>query len=168
LRRQCRTPEEAILLEGYYFTGLRLRELLGLRNRHVDLEARTIAVHGKGEKDRTVVFPPRLQALLCPWMRGGPEDWLLPSPRHSCWPRGTFWAAALVARLGQEAGLPYRLTPHLLRHGFVRLCKVRGLPLEIAAKLLGHARVDTTSRLYGRVDATDLLNAYDGFLKLTP
>jgi integrase len=169
MRRRCRTLEEAVLLEIYYWTALRYREALTLRLRHVDVENREIrVVRGKGDKDRVVVFPRRLQALLREFLAGrtDPDEWLFRSPRpgHGSTRRGPQWVRGVLARLGREAGLPYKVTAHVLRHGWVRLAKTSGMPLEMAAKQLGHSKIEVTSRLYGQVDASDLKTAYDRFL----
>lgn len=163
LRRHCRTLEESVFLELCYFTGLRVREVLSLQLRRVDLANRKIyVVKGKGDKDRVVIFPPRVQELLRQFIRSdNPDAWLFPSPRFRGRRRCLEWVGGTLGRLGKEAGLPYRLTTHLLRHGFTRLCKVRGVPLDVAAKLLGHASIVTTSKLYGRLDVSDLQTVYD-------
>ncbi|MGQ0550787.1 MAG: tyrosine-type recombinase/integrase [Armatimonadota bacterium] len=166
LRRQCRTIEEACLLELYFFTGVRLREAITLRVRQVDLTLRRIRLVGKGGKERVVVFPERTAHLLRVYLDGcSPDAWLFPS--RQAWakarghPRSDTWVGQMLARLGRAAGLQYHLTPHLLRHGFVRMCKLKGVPLDVAAKLLGHNSIITTSKLYGRLDVSDLQTVYD-------
>ncbi len=167
IRRACRTVEEAAILEVLYFTGLRISELRAIRLRDVDLRQRQIhVISGKGGKARTVVFLERVATVLrlhC-WRSGilHPDAYLFTNVglgRHR--PRGAVWINSLLHRLGQEAGLPYRLTAHLMRHGFTRLCKVRGVPLDVASRLLGHSSIQTTSKLYGQLDVSDLQAVYN-------
>lgn len=66
----------------------------------------------------------------------------------------------ILRRLGKSAGLPYHLTTHILRHGFIRLCKVRGVPVEMTAKLAGHD-IGMTVKIYGQLSDDDLQTAYD-------
>ena len=48
-----------------FYTGLRVGELAALTRANVDLVASRVKVlHGKGDKDRTVVLPPRLAPIL--------------------------------------------------------------------------------------------------------
>jgi site-specific recombinase XerC len=138
MRRQCKTLDEAVLLlELYYWTALRFQEAQFLRVRHVDVENREIrVVKGKGDKDRVVVFPPRLQALLREFLtdRRDPDQWLFASPKfgRAGKRRSEDWIRATLKRLGRDAGLPYTVTPHVLRHGWVRMAKTSGMPLEMA------------------------------------
>lgn len=67
----------------------------------------------------------------------------------------------MVRRLGEDAGLPYRLTTHVLRHGFVRLMKTKGVPVEMTARLAGHSSITTTVKIYGQLSDDDLQTAYD-------
>lgn len=73
---------------------------------------------------------------------------------------GIMYIMGLMHRLGKTAGLPYRLTPHVLRHGFIRLMKTKGVPVEMTAKLAGHD-ISMTVRIYGQLSDDDLQTAYD-------
>ena len=54
-----------IMVELLYGAGLRLNELLSLRAKDLDFELSTITVRsGKGDKDRTTLFPERLKEPL--------------------------------------------------------------------------------------------------------
>jgi integrase len=161
LRAVCRTDEEALMVELLYFTGLRLEEFRQIRVSDVDLAERRIYVRqGKGGKPRTVVFPPRVLSLLVRHLADR-HGYLFESPRHRGYPRSPGWIDRTLARLGREAGLPYHVTAHVLRHGFTRLCKTNQVPLEVAARFLGHADINTTASIYGRLDEDDLQAVYD-------
>jgi integrase len=121
-----------------------------------------VRIIGKGDKERIVVFPPHVGELIVNWTGGlPPEAFLLESPQHFAYPRSPRWIVQTLKAIGRRAGLPYALTTHLLRHGFARLCKTRGMPLEVTARLMGHEDVSTTAALYGRLDADDLQQVYD-------
>ena len=170
--RQCQTLEESVLIRMYFHTSLRLREVLRLRVRQVDLASREIRVITKGDEDRSVFFDPlqipahvALTPLLTAFLADRmPDAWVFPSPitlSH----RSHEWVNRTMRRLGAQAGLPYRLTAHLLRHGWARWAKVSGVPLPIAQKQLGHKDIRTTDRLYGAVDSTDQRKALDEYLR---
>jgi integrase/recombinase XerD len=53
-----------------FYSGMRVGELAALRVSSVDMVARRIKVlHGKGDKDRTIVLPPRLAPILGDYIR---------------------------------------------------------------------------------------------------
>ncbi len=62
---EIKDPMHRLMAELQYGSGLRLRELLQLRVKDIDLEASTVTVRcGKGDKDRVTVLPRSLQARL--------------------------------------------------------------------------------------------------------
>jgi len=74
-----------------------------------------------------------------------------------------------VARLGRDARLPYVLGPHDLRATFLTNLvdphkygsKREPMPLHVAARMVGHASVDTTAR-YAAPSLDDLARWMDG------
>lgn len=70
-------------------------------------------------------------------------------------------AAALskvLARIGRHANID-RIGPHLLRATGASLAVAAGVPEHIAARQLGHARVDTTRKHYLRLPVIEPLRA---------
>ena len=58
-------PKYKLAAELQYGSGLRLKELVNLRVKDLDLERRTLTVRqGKGNKDRVTVLPERLLERL--------------------------------------------------------------------------------------------------------
>lgn len=70
-----------------------------------------------------------------------------------------------LARAGitDHAGQPLRFTPHDFRRIFASEAIASGLPIHIAARLLGHATV-TTTEAYLAVFQEDLIRSYRAFL----
>lgn len=67
------------------------------------------------------------------------------------------------ASLTDQAGQPLRYTPHDFRRIFATEAVAGGLPVHIAARLLGHASVVTTEA-YVAVFQEDLIRSYRAFL----
>jgi integrase/recombinase XerC len=150
---------DVALLSLLYGCGLRLGEALGLTRREAPLEAGTMTVTGKGNKQRQLpVLPAVAEAVaayvaLCPHalapdaplfrgVRGGPLHPRLVQRRMT----------ALRAALS----LPESATPHALRHSFATHLLAGGGDLRAIQELLGHASLSTTQR-YTAVDAERLL-----------
>ncbi|SIN38136.1 tyrosine-type recombinase/integrase [Micromonospora cremea] len=68
-----------------------------------------------------------------------------------------------LAGLTDAAGKPLRYTPHDFRRMFVTEAVAGGLPVHIAARLLGHANLNTT-QAYLAVFQDDLIRSYRAFV----
>jgi integrase len=169
---RCRDLEERVLVNLFYQTAVRLREGITLKVKHIRLADREIRVeHGKGNKDRISVFDPeglpehlKLTPLLKIWAGGrDPEDWLFPA-RQGEGHRNHYWVQGIIRRLGEEIGLPYRLRPHLLRHGWVLWSAEAGLPIDAAQEQLGHSSIATTAGAYRKMTSPRLRRAIDKYM----
>lgn len=173
LYRRCATLEESIMVNLYYQTAVRLREGLRLRVHHVDVEHREIRiVRGKRQKDRVVVFDPKplpvhlhLGPILREFVAGrDPDAYLFPSPRKLGQHLSADRVGDLLERLGNEIGLPFKLTAHLLRHGWSVWSAEVGLPIDMAQIQLGHESIATTARVYRRIQTPRLKRSMDQFM----
>jgi integrase len=67
------------------------------------------------------------------------------------------------AALTDQTGLPLHFTPHHIRRIFATEAVVGGLPVHIAARLLGHTSTSTTEA-YLAVFQEGLIRSYRAFL----
>jgi integrase/recombinase XerC len=153
------------ILEVLYSSGLRVSELTGLDWEHVDEEAESVRVLGKGRKERVVpIGRPALAALAA--YRGACAAAGLavaagPVFRNA---RGGRLTSRSVARHMERwilvTGTANKATPHALRHTFATHLLGAGADLRAIQELLGHASLSTTQR-YTHVDLRRLMEAYD-------
>lgn len=142
---------DKLLLGLMYASGLRVSEVVRLRWEDVDLERGTLrVVDAKGAKDRYVVFPHVMKAILeqLSELADG-RGWVFPSPegiRHLS-PRT---AQRSMQRALELAGLNKRVTCHSLRHAYATHLLEGGTDVRVIQRLLGHARLETTT-LYTHV-----------------
>jgi len=134
-----------------YGAGLRISEVVALKVSDIDSQRMLIRVEqGKGKKDRYAMLSPRLLEVLRRYWRAFPTmGYLFPSwreNRHMC--KGALQIACREAAL--RAGLKKRVTVHTLRHSFATHLLEGGTDIRIIQALLGHTRIDTTTR-YTRV-----------------
>lgn len=139
------------LLMTTYGAGLRISEACALRISDIDSQRGVIHIRGAKRRDRCVVLPTRVLAILREyWRAERPEgDLLFPAPDgtrpiHADKPRKALKAAA------QRIGLDKKVTPHVLRHAFATHLLENGTDIRVIQVLLGHASVKTTAR-YTRV-----------------
>jgi integrase/recombinase XerC len=158
---------DRVILELLYATGMRVGELVGLDLERVDLAERIILVHGKGGKQRQVLFGEKARDALLDYLAarrsrpgraaGKSCDALLVNARGT---RLTDRSVRriLASRL-RECALKHRISPHGLRHSFATHLLDRGADLRAIQELLGHASLSTTQR-YTHVSTERMLRVY--------
>jgi site-specific recombinase XerD len=130
-----------------YGAGLRVSEAVALKVSDIDSKRNLLRVEqGKGGKDRYAMLSPRLLDVLRRyWRAARPKDYLFPS-----WREQRHLSAASLQLACREAalraGIHKRVTVHTLRHSFATHLLENGADIRIIQALLGHSRIDTTSR----------------------
>ncbi|MBA2566091.1 MAG: tyrosine-type recombinase/integrase [Gemmatimonadetes bacterium] len=157
---------DAAILELLYGAGLRLAELCALRWQDVDLAGRTLAVVGKGNRERRMPLraPPRqaLQRHRAEAAAASPvhEDGFVfrgRDPGRALSGRQVQRIVGRVlGRLAEGAGV----SPHALRHSFATHLLNAGADLLAVKELLGHASLSTT-QVYTHVSRAHLKRVYD-------
>jgi site-specific recombinase XerD len=149
-------------------TGLRVSELIGLRNH--DIELRTgacVRYWGKGRKQRATPLRPETVKVLRPWIkeRGGqPDDPLFPTSRGA--PLTRHAVTAIIAKHATTAARRHKsltdknVTPHVLRHSCAMRLLRSGVDRAVLALWLGHEQLQTTN-IYMHGDLTIKQQALD-------
>jgi site-specific recombinase XerD len=143
-------------------TGVRLSELVGLTLNSVNLGSSqpTVKVRGKGDKERTIPLNERTVSALRKYLDGRPEV----ETNHLFVSRlGNGLSSRsvhhLIKRYLVEAGIKKEhVGVHSLRHSFAASLLSKGVNLFSIQKLLGHSKLETTSR-YLHVNDADLRDA---------
>jgi site-specific recombinase XerD len=147
-----RAMRDRSLVELLYGAGLRVTEAISLTKSSVDIDARTVRVIGKGNKERIVPLGRpavesirRYLALGRPHLDRRHRPELLLNARGG--PLTRAGAFLVLRRLADRAGLePGRVHPHLLRHSFATHLLEGGADLRSVQEMLGHADLSTTER----------------------
>jgi site-specific recombinase XerD len=134
-------------------TGCRLSEL---RSMDVgDLDLPLVRVHGKGDKERVLSLSLPAQKEMLRWLRirkkiADPDTGPLFPSRNYPHRLGRSWVGVRVRRLGQDAGIPFTVTPHVFRRTFAsHFLRQQGALVHLQ-QILGHTDV-TMSRRYAAV-----------------
>ncbi len=142
-------------------TGMRVAEVIGLRNGDVELGAGAhVHLKGKGRKERCVPLTRQSVAVLRVWMRerqGEGDQPVFPTIRGN--PLSHDAVADLVAKHTDSARsrcptlLAKKVTPHTLRHSCAMALLTAGVDTSVIALWLGHEQVQTT-QIYLHGDLT--------------
>ena len=164
------TPEglrDRAMLETMYGCGLRVSELVDLKQNDVDLRAGLVRPFGKGSKERQVPLGDGVRDSLTAYLasarpllleRRPPTPFLFVTRRGGPMTRQHF--LYLVKGYAQQAQIARNISPHVLRHSFATHLLSGGADLRAIQEMLGHASVQTTQR-YTRVDVARLREVYD-------
>jgi integrase/recombinase XerC len=153
-----------LVLELFYFTGVRVSELINLTLNNVDLNGSTIKVLGKGSKERLIPIHPELQILLIRYLK----------EREEVFPSNLI-PFLIVNNNGKKSypQLIYRLvnkylsmvtsldkkSPHVLRHTFATHLLNNGADINAIKELLGHSNLSAT-QVYTHTSIDKLKSAY--------
>ena len=152
------------ILELLYSSGLRLAELTGLDVHDVDLADKTVAVTGKGGKDRIIPVGRFAVEALTAWKRTRGSLAHVDEKALFVSTRGTRISArsvqARVDHWAKRQGIDTRVYPHLFRHSFATHMLESSHDLRGVQELLGHANISTT-QVYTHLDFQHLAQIYD-------
>ncbi len=166
---QPRGLRDRALIELFYATGLRVSEMVGLRQQDLNLESGYLTCTGKGRKQRLVPIGDEASAWLTRYLKEGRPALLkrrastrlfVNARGGSSLTRVGFWK--IVKEHGRHAGLPRTLSPHMLRHSFATHLLERGADLRAIQMMLGHSDLSTT-QIYTHILEARLRAVYDRF-----
>lgn len=144
-----------MLITLFYSTGMRLSELIGLKERQVDIARSQIRVWGKGNKERIIPASPDLIRLMQDYQQKKAKEFgradstgakdegflLVTGKGRKLYPK---YAWLLVNEYLKEASTLDKKSPHVLRHTFATHLMNNGADLNAVKELLGHASLAAT------------------------
>jgi integrase/recombinase XerC len=140
-----------------YGLGLRLAEVVGLKEFDVDLSTHLVYVVGKAQLTRSLPIPSGALPALHAWRKQRPlGPWFLSTPQGRALSQRTL--GRIVERAGLQSGV--KVTPHQLRHSYATHLLGDGANLRHIQTLLGHRNLATTQR-YTSVCIERLCEVYD-------
>lgn len=140
---------EKLVLELLYGTGMRLSELIQLKEHQVNLREQTIRVIGKRNKERVIPFARPLVEVIKGYLKARNREvetndsglLLVTDKGGKCYPMMIY---RIVSRhLGEHAAIEKR-SPHVLRHTFATHLLNKGAEINAVKDLLGHSSLAAT------------------------
>jgi integrase/recombinase XerC len=138
-------PRDYAIFQLFIQTGIRVSELVKLGITDVDMEARVLHVHGKGNAERTIPLEKKALQAVKNYLahRGTQHPGHLFLNRYGE-PLGERGIQKLVAEYQERAGLSKKTTPHVLRHTFATHKAKNGVKLRTLMDWMGHENLNTT------------------------
>lgn len=137
-----------MLLSLFYATGMRLSELINLKESQIDYSRRHIKVLGKGNKERVIPVSAEIFSEIKNYIQEKKkkfaiigEELLVTAKGKKFYPK---YAYLLVNRSLQEIRTLEKKSPHVLRHSFATHLMNNGAEINAVKELLGHSSLAAT------------------------
>ena len=141
------------IFEILYSSGIRVSELVGMKNTDVDFNAETIRVLGKGNKERIVPVGRKALGAVQVYQTQLHRQWGISAnsngPLFLNKNKGRLSArsvARILEKLIVACGILAPVSPHTLRHTFATHMLDAGADLRVVQEFLGHKSLSTTQK----------------------
>lgn len=157
------------ILETMYSCGLRVSEVINLKQSQLYLGEAFIRVIGKGDKERLVPIGSSAIEQITIYRENyrnqqavvkGSEDFLFLNRRGK--PLSRVMVFLILKELAAFAGIRKNISPHTFRHSFATHLVEGGANLRAVQQMLGHASI-TTTEIYTHLDNNYLKDTLQTF-----
>jgi integrase/recombinase XerC len=141
---------DRLILELFYATGMRLSELINLKDTDLDLFKNTLKVTGKRNKQRIIPFMNNMVSMLGNYLEikkaafpgEGQEPYLfLTNKGEKLYPKMVY---RMVHQYLDQVTTISKRSPHVIRHTFATHMLNNGADLNAIKEILGHANLAAT------------------------
>jgi integrase/recombinase XerC len=138
---------ERLVMKLFYQTGMRLSELINLKETQIDLSGKQIKVLGKGNKERIIPVEKNFLVDLQKYMDDKPveisgvQNLFVTVHGKPLQPRSVY---AFVHQYLAMVTTIQKKSPHILRHSFATHLMNGGADLNAVKELLGHSSLAAT------------------------
>ena len=156
---------DKLILELFYSTGIRLSELIQLRESQIDLKSFTIKVLGKRNKQRIIPFPSSLVTIINIYRHWREKEVAQAKPEYlfvtdkgvQCYPVMVY---RVVKKYLDEYTTSEKRSPHVLRHSYATHLLNKGAEINAVKELLGHSSLAAT-QVYTHNSMEKIKKAFD-------
>ncbi len=155
---------DLLILEMLYATGVRVGELVNIKEKDIDKKARKILILGKGNKERLVEYGEYCEEILNLYLMDGYQKLntqgstyiFLNKNGGILTERGVRY---ILDKIIKKTSLNKNISPHMIRHSFATHLLNEGCDLLTVQKLLGHESISAT-QVYTHVSTDRLKEVY--------
>lgn len=158
MNRCCNSTRDLAIINFLSSTGCRVSEMTGLNRDDVNLQSLECAVHGKGNKVRTVYLSDVAGMLLREYLADRKDDHsaLFYSKKGNRLAPGSVRYA--LKQIAMRSNVEH-VHPHKFRRTLATNLARHGMPIQEVANILGHENIDTTMQ-YVVLNKEDTKSSY--------
>ena len=150
------------MLEIFYSTGLRISELVKIKNIDLDIEKKIIKVLGKGRNERIVILGSSASIAIKNYLRVSTNSdniYLYPSCYNDINHISESYVYKMVKRYLAKVTNNEKISPHSLRHSFATHLLNNGADLMSVKEFLGHKDLSST-QVYTHISIDKIKKIY--------
>ncbi|ACF13938.1 tyrosine recombinase XerD [Chloroherpeton thalassium ATCC 35110] len=156
------------ILEFLYATGVRVSELVELKQQNLFFDSGFARIFGKGAKERLVpvgssaihAVETYQKTIRIKLVNRASADFLFLNARGKKLTRMSIYN--IVQEYAQQAGIEKSISPHTLRHSFATHLLEGGADLRSVQEMLGHSSIKAT-QIYTHVDRAFIKEVHKSF-----
>ncbi len=147
-KRDLNKLSTIVVLELLISTGIRVGELVSIKDEHIYWREGRIRILGKGQRERYVFLPDQelielIRSYAAIKVITAPKDtFLLVNSRGK--PASTQFVRKLIKKLSQKTDINRNITPHMYRHSAACQLLEADVDIRFVQRLLGHHSISTT------------------------
>ncbi|MCD8025264.1 MAG: tyrosine-type recombinase/integrase, partial [Candidatus Gastranaerophilales bacterium] len=161
------SKKEKAVFELLYGTGLRVSELVNLKEKNVDIKNNIVKTIGKGSKERLIPLGSKAKKAVIEYLfeknvflkkkfgSNFKSEYLFLNEK--CEKISRQWVYSFIKKQGEI--INKTISPHTIRHSFATHLLENGADLRTVQELLGHSSVVTT-QLYTHISKKHLKEVY--------
>lgn len=156
---------DKLIINMFYQTGMRLAELIGLKDKNVDLYNLTLKVLGKRNKERIIPITPEMKEAIVVYLNERnnvidekikSEYFFIKNDGNKLYPKFVY---KVVNVMLSQVTTNKKRSPHVLRHTFATEMLNSGAQINAIKEILGHSSLVAT-QVYTHNTIDKLKNIY--------
>lgn len=146
---------DIVVIEVLFATGMRVAEICGLKKENINLREDSVAIIGKGNKERTVhLCGSYIKPLLKEYMTLFANE-LIDADGFFVNRLGKNISEQsvrfMIKKYCKEAKIKTHITPHMFRHSMATFLLEAGVDIRYIQNILGHSSIATT-QIYTKIN----------------